>query len=156
MESWSSNWTTTRLPSMPNLQLTGRTLEFLLKWAPRGVQTLKELQFMTTASSSEREVEVCPEKCLIMASFSAPLFSPSLSSHLFKTLTSFVTSVNLLLSVSCYCCLRNGAAGRSNKGCMGSLGPEGFSLSHQHCPPKNCVRMLRAKQNLKLESDDLM
>lgn len=54
-----------------------QNLGVLLKWVPRGVQTLNDLQFITAPSSEEREVEVCPVKHLFIPSFSQRL--PSLT-----------------------------------------------------------------------------
>lgn len=93
-----------RLSSTPNLEVTGRT-STLLKPLPGGVQTLNNVQFITNLSG---EMSFQPL-------FSASLFSqfnPScflLFSHLFNTLTSLVTSVNLLSTDSC--CLHRPAAG---------------------------------------------
>lgn len=103
------------LSSMPNLKVTGRT-SLLLKLLPGGVQTLNDLQFITNLS---REMPFQPL-------FSQHLFIVSLIllvfyffSHLFNTLTSFMTSVNLLSTDSR--CLCQSAAGWSNESCMWSV-----------------------------------
>lgn len=92
------------LSSMPNLKVTGRT-SLLLKLLPGGVQTLNDLQFITNLSGE------MPFQPLFSASlysqFDSSCFLPF--SHLFNTLTSFMTSVNLLSTDSR--CLRQSAAG---------------------------------------------
>lgn len=92
------------LSSMPNLKVTGRTSR-LLKLLPGGVQSLNNVQFITNLSS---EMPFQP----LFSAFLFSQFNPScflLFSHLFNTLTSFMTSVNLLSTDSC--CLLQLAAG---------------------------------------------
>lgn len=104
-------------------------------------------------------LQICLVKCLFNP-FSQHLFSVSLIplvfyfiSHLFNTLTSLMTSVNLLSTDSC--CLHQLAAGRSNKVCMWSGEP--FRLpSISQCTVQliNSVRVIRpgAKQHQKLDN----
>lgn len=129
VEAKSSNWITTCPSFMPNLKLTGRTVEFF--WS--GCQEVSRL--LTTCNllqhhpaRGERSKFVRWNVSSFPFFFSTPPFTQFysfhsvLSLHLFKTLTSFMTFVKLQLSVSGYCCFRRGAAGWANKGCMWSWG----------------------------------
>lgn len=140
----SSNWIwTARPPCMPNLKLTGRTWEFF--WS--ACQEVSRL--LTTYNLwqhhlawSERSTVVPLNRLLIPTSFFLllsltfiPPHSPRLLRlHLFDTSTASMTCVELLLSVSCYCCLRSPTAGWANKACMWSWGPLDIFLTPTTLP----------------------
>lgn len=110
-----------------------QNLCLLLKRVPSAVQTLTTCNL--SIQLGVRSWSLSSEMCLHPLLFSVPPFTPFnsayslLFSHLFSTLTSFMTFVNVLQRVSCYCCFRKGAGAWSNKDCMWSLGLVDLFLS---------------------------
>lgn len=133
---------------MPNLKLTGRTSDFV--WSgcqevSRPLTTCNLLQHCPARSERSKFVRWNVSSSPLF--FSVTPFAQFYSSHsllfphLFNTFTSFMTFVNLLLSVSCYCCLSRVQLAEQTRLHV-ILGPNGpLSLSQNTLVLINSVRI---------------